>query len=163
MKPITGTAVLTAAPATIAPAGPPPHTYLGVAASLLPAVRILASSDERPAIPIAMLSAHALECILKGYISRRGDDSSVRKRGVRHNLNALWSRAVADGLHFSSRAPDWVNRLSDLHNEPFHLRYSEKVHGVVLPAPEPMATELAAILEQVRSAIGSRGTASAAL
>ncbi|SRR5438552_18958357 len=146
MKPITGTAAITAAAATTIPAGPP-HTYLDVAASLLPAVKILASSHERPAI--AMLSAHALECFLKGYISRSGDDSSVRHPAVQHNLNELWSRAVADGLHMPLNSPDWVRRLSDVHNRPFYLRYSTGVHGIVLPAPEPMTTELAAILEQV--------------
>jgi hypothetical protein len=148
MKPITGKAAMTAAPARIAPAAPP-RTYLGVASSLLPAVRILASSDEQPPIAIAMLSAHALECILKGYISRSGDDSSVRHPDVQHNLNALWSRAVADGLHIPPNPPDWVGKLSDVHNRPFYLRYSTGVHGIVLPAPEPMTTELAAIMEQV--------------
>jgi hypothetical protein len=104
-----------------------------------------------------MLSAHALECILKGYISRGGDDSSVRCPKVWHNLNALWSLAVADGLDVPSKAPDWVGRLSDLHNRPFYLRYSTGVHGIVSPAPEPMATELAAILEQVQNQVaGSR-------
>jgi hypothetical protein len=153
---MSATAAITLAPATIDPARPP-HTYLGVAANLLPGVRILASSDERPAIPMAMLSAHALECILKGYISRSGGDSSVRKPDVQHYLNALWSRAVADGLHVSPKPPEWVNRLSDLHDRPFYLRYSEKVHGIVSPAPEPMATELAAILEQVQNQVaGSR-------
>ena len=148
MKPVTATAAITLDPARIAPAGPP-HTYLGVATSLLPAVRILASSDEQPAIAIAMLSAHALECILKGYISRSGDDSSVRHPDVQHNLNALWSRAVAEGLHIPLNPPDWVGRLSDVHNRPFYLRYSTGVHGIVLPAPESMTTELAAIVEQV--------------
>jgi hypothetical protein len=108
------------------------------------------SSDERPAIAIAMLSAHALECILKGYISRSGDDSSVRHYPkVQHNLNALWSRAVADGLHLPSNPPDWVSRLSDLHDQPFYLRYSDGLHGIVLPALESMTTELAAMLEKV--------------
>src|SRR5437660_5427095 len=155
MKRITGKGAMTAAPARIAPAVPP-HTYLGVASSLLPAVRILASSDEQPAIAVAMLSAHALECILKGYISRSGDDSSVRHPDVQHNLNALWSRAVADGLHIPPKPPDWVGRLSDLHNRPFYLRYSTKVHGNVLPAPEPMTTELAAILKQVLNQLYGR-------
>jgi hypothetical protein len=157
MEPITGKAAITLGPVTLAAAGPP-HTYLGVADSLLPAVRILASSDERPAIPIAMLSAHALECILKGYISRGGDDSSVRCAKVWHNLNALWSLAVADGLHVPSKPPDWVNRLSDLHDRPFYLRYSEKVHGIVTPAVEPMARELAEILKQVRNQLQDRSS-----
>ena len=162
MKRITGKGAMTAAPARIAPAVPP-HTYLGVASNLLPAVRILASSDEQPAIAIAMLSAHALECVLKGYISRSGDDSSLRHPDVQHNLNALWSRAVADGLHVPSNPPDWVGRLSDLHNRPFYLRYSTKVHGIVLPAPEPMITELAAILKQVLNQLYGRSAAHAAL
>lgn len=152
MKPITGTAAITEAPDIVAPAAPP-HTYLGVAGSLLSGVRVLAAATPPPALPLAMLSAHVLECILKAYLSRNGDDSHVKHPDVRHNLNALWSLAASQGLSIPPAPPAWVACLSHLHDSPYYLRYSKGVHGVVSPAAEPMATELAALLEQVRKQV----------
>jgi hypothetical protein len=48
-------------------------------------------------------------------------------------------------------APRWVAQLSHLHNEPkYYLHYSTYVHGVVLPATEPMVSELNALIATVR-------------
>jgi hypothetical protein len=97
-----------------------------------------------------MVSAHALECILKAFLSRSGDDSRVKQSDVRHNLNALWSLAHSEGLDIPGQPPQWVASLSHLHDAPYYLRYSTGVHGIVTPAPEPMLGELAALIEQVR-------------
>ena len=118
---------------------------------MLPGVRILADASPLPALPLAMISAHVLECILKAYLSRSGDDRRLRQSDVRHNLEALWSLARADGLNVQSQPPQWVAGLSQLHDSPYYLRYSTGVHGIVSPAPEPMATELAALIVQVQS------------
>ena len=150
MKPLTGTLSITLPPLRILPAGPP-HTYLGIAYAMLPGVGILAAASPLPALPLAMVSAHVLECILKAYLSRSGDDRQVKQRDVRHNLNALWSLAHADGLSIQSQPPQWVDCLSHLHDSPYYLRYSTGAHGISTPAPEPMTTELALLIEQVRS------------
>lgn len=149
MEPVLGTVSATLAIRTL-PAGPP-HTYLGIAYAMMPGVRILADSSPLPALPLAMVSAHVLECILKAYLSRSGNDHRLKKRDVRHNLGLLWSQAQADGLNIQRQPPQWVVCLSQLHNSPYYLRYSTGAHGIVGLAPEPMATELAALIGQVQS------------
>lgn len=150
MKPVTGTAEIALAPVRVLPAGPP-HTYIGIASGLLPGIRILANAASPPALPLTMLCAHMLECVLKAYVSRSGDDSRVKQADVRHSLNALWCLAHSVGFAVPATPPDWVASLSGLHESPYYLRYSTGVHGLVLPPTEPMVSELAALLEQVRS------------
>lgn len=117
---------------------------------MLPGVKILAASVPLPALPLALVSAHALECALKAYLSRSGEDSHVKQRDVRHNLNALWALAVADGLCITKQPPQWVDMLSKIHDTPYYLRYSTGVHIIGSPAAEPMATELSAVIDQVQ-------------
>jgi hypothetical protein len=73
---------------------------------------------------------------------------------VRHDLNALWSMAFDQDLQIQKDPPSWVACLSGLHKSPYHLRYSTGVHAIVTPAPEPMSSELAALLEIVRRQLG---------
>ena len=77
----------------IRPAGPP-HTYFGVAQEMMPAVRLLANASP-PASPLALclVAAHVLECLLKAYLSRDGDDARLTKKAGRHDLNGLWKLA----------------------------------------------------------------------
>ena len=152
MEPVIGTLSVTLPSLRVEPAGPP-HTYQGIAFAMLPGARILADASPLPALPLAMVSAHVLECTLKAYLSRTGDDRKVRANkcpNVRHNLNALWTLAHSDGLNIQSQPPQWVACLSQLHDSPYFLRYSTGVHGMSTPAPEPMTTELAALVEQVQ-------------
>lgn len=150
LEPITGALSVTLQPISVAPAKPP-HTYLDIACNMLPGVKVLAAASPLPALPLAMVSAHVLECALKAYLSKSGDDSRVKQSDVRHNLNALWSLAHHQGLNVPEQPPEWVCFLSHLHNAPYYLRYSTGVHGLVTPAPEPMATELGALVELVRT------------
>lgn len=137
------------------PAGPP-HTYQGIAYAMLPGVSILAAASPLPALPLAMVSAHVLECTLKAYLSRSGDDKRLKDDvQVRHSLNALWSLAQTEGLEIKSQPPQWVTCLSDLHKSPYYLRYSPGVHSISTPAPEPMTTELTALVEQVQRQLHS--------
>lgn len=153
MKPITGKASINLEPVTIAPAAPP-HTYFGVAQGLMPGVKVLAAASPTPALALALVAAHVLECLLKAYISRDGSDTALKEAKVRHNLNALWALAFAQGLRAQEPPPSWVDCLSGLHNTPYYLRYSTGVHGVVLPGVEPMTSELEALLEIVRGQLG---------
>lgn len=149
-KPITGSVSVTLPPIQVVPAEPP-QTYLAIAYAMFPGVRVLAAASPLPALPLAMVSAHVLECTLKAYLSRSGDNRRVKQPKVRHNLNALWSLAHSDGLNIQSSPPVWADCLSHLHDAPYYLRYSTGVHGISTPAPEPMTSELAALLEKVRS------------
>lgn len=154
MEPIVGHANIVEAPDTIAPAAPP-HTYVGVAEHLLPGVRVLADTLNTRGIPLALLSAHVLECLLKGFLSKAlgSDEPLTKDPKLRHNLLALWARARENGLVLTDPAPAWVVCLSGLHDQPYYLRYSKGVHAVVSPAPEPMTTELHALLGVVKGAI----------
>jgi hypothetical protein len=112
-------------------------------------------------LPLAFVSAHILECILTGYLSRAlGSDASIRNDSkLRHNLAGLWSLAAGQGLQLPDPVPSWVECLSGLHNRPcFYLRYSKGVHGVLSPAPEPMASDLPQLLTLVKKAYCSRCT-----
>lgn len=94
-----------------------------------------------------------LECLLKAFLSRSGDDKRLRDKKLRHNLVGLWSLARSEGLNIPEQHPSWVSELNRLHDSPYQLRYSEGVHGIVLPAPEPMTTHLLELLELVRKSI----------
>ena len=142
-------------PIRMKPAGPP-DTYFGVGENMMRGVQVLAAASPTSALALALVAAHVLECLLKAYLSRGGSDAALKEKEVRHNLNALWAMAFGQGLRIPESPPDWVARLSDLHDRPYHLRYSTGVHGIVSPAAEPMTAELAALLETVR---GQRGQA----
>ena len=149
MEPIVGTVSVTLPPLRIAPAGPP-HTYFGVAQSMLPGVKVLAAAKPLPALALAFVAAHVLECLLKAYLSRGGSDAALKEKEVRHDLTALWAMSFAQGLRIPESAPDWVKLLGGLHDSPYYLRYSTGVHGIVSPGAEPMTSELATLLETVR-------------
>jgi len=149
MEPITGTGSLRSQPATIAPAAPP-HTYFGVAQSMMPGVKVLAAASPPSPLALALVAAHVLECLLKAYLSRNGSDAALKKSKVRHDLNALWAMAFAQGLRVPESPPSWADCLSGLHKDPYYLRYSKGVHGIVSPGAEPMTSELAALVEIVR-------------
>lgn len=156
MKPITATSNIQLAPVTIAPPGPP-DTYFGVAESFAPGLRPLAKAMPATALPLAFLSAHVLECLLKAAITKgsRSDRDLTSNAKVRHNIVALWALAITNGLSLEPSAPPWVENLSRLHAHPYHLRYSTRVHAVTSPAAEPMTSELLALLEKVRTFLRS--------
>ncbi len=151
MNRVTGSISTTLMGVGIKPAGPP-DTYLGVVNGMLPGVAILASAQ--PAVPIAFafLAAHVLECALKAYLSRDGSDERLTKSPLRHDLAALWRLAASEGLAVDNE-PHWVMRLGEVHGRPYYLRYSTRVHGIVLPPSSTIATELAALVDAVRAGI----------
>lgn len=148
MKPIIGVGANTVEHTAHPPR--PPWTYFGIAEGLLPGIYILSDASPAPALPLTMLCAHALECILKAYLSRHGDDSSVRKPDVRHNLNKLWSMARAEGLDLPANPPQWANLLGNLHYHPYYLRYSTGVHGQALPPQAQMVAGISELLNAVQ-------------
>jgi hypothetical protein len=153
MKPITGTASITLEPVRTLPAAPP-HTYLGVAQSMMPGVTALGAASPPSPLALALVAAHVLECLLKAYLFRGGPNAALkrelRKNELLHDLTGLWARAFDEGLQVQKSPPDWAGCLSGLHKRPYYLRYSPAVHGIVSPAAEPMTAELAALLETVR-------------
>ncbi len=136
----------------IAPAAPP-YTYLGIARNMIGGVKILADASPTSSLALSLVAAHVLECTLKAYLSRDGDDTVVRGPSVRHNLNALWGMAHADGLSIQQAPLDWIDSLSRLHNSPYYLRYSTGVHGILSPSAEPMTSELSRLITLVQNSL----------
>jgi hypothetical protein len=152
MSNVDGTVNATLQGAHILPAGAP-ETYLGVARALLPGVQTLSVAPLTSPIALAMLCAHTLECLLKAYLSRSGDDTRLLKTDVRHQLDKLWILAYSEELAIDADPPYWVQRLAELHANPYHLRYSTRVHAIVLPPLSAMAEGTAALLPVVSNAI----------
>jgi HEPN domain-containing protein len=125
----------------------PPHTYFGIAQSMVGGVVCLAGANS----PLAMslVASHVLECALKAYLSRDGSDSRLKRPPLNHDLKALWRLAHNEGLNVPEDPPEWVKCLSHLHKRPYYLRYSTDVHGIVSPGPEPMTSELTALVAVV--------------
>lgn len=149
MAPIIGSASIVENDDVIA-APAPPHTYFGVAESMMTGVAILTTASPSSPLALSLIAAHVLECLLKAYLSRDGSDAVVKDVNVRHDLNALWRKAFDQGLPILPAPPAWVDCLSRLHKHPYYLRYSIGVHGIVSPAAEPMASDLRALVNTVR-------------
>ena len=151
MQPIIGTFAITEKPDIVA-APDTASSLFGVAENLMPGVQLLGRSSVSASFSLAFLCAHALECLLKAYLSKAGlSDASLRNHDTRHDLNALWGSAASQGLRIQATPPDWVTCLSRLHGRPsYFLRYATGVHAIASPGAEPMVSELLAILEVVR-------------
>jgi hypothetical protein len=150
MKEIEGNISVQLDPVKIKPAEPP-YTYLGVAQNLFTGVKVMASATPIPTHALSLVAAHTLECSLKAFLSKNGTDKELKGSKIRHNLLALWEKAVAEGLPSNMPPPGWVERLSQLHDRPYHLRYSEGVHGLVLPEPKELADGIEKLLELVQN------------
>jgi hypothetical protein len=149
MGPITahGSVVLSLRVAPVTPAA----AFLGAAEALLSGVQPLASSLPRTAWPLTFLAGQVVECLLKAYLAKRGvREEELKQRSVRHNLLKLWSQAVSHGLSFAPRDPIWLQRLSELHNGPYVIRYPMGLNGVVLPQCAEMARDLPILVRAVR-------------
>jgi hypothetical protein len=138
--------------ATIAPAGPP-HTYLGVARSMLPGALLLAQSPTASPLALSLVSAHVAECALKAFLSRDGSDAAVKSSTIRHNLSSLWEAAHDQGLAVSMPLPSWLIQLSGVHDSPYQMRYSTGVHGLVLPNAETMAEGVQSLVSTIEAAL----------
>jgi hypothetical protein len=141
----------------------PPETYFGVAQSLLPGANVLASHTPQCSMALALVTSHVLECLLKASITRRQTDPhskaaaerEVMEPNKRHNLEWLWVTAAQRGLPVNATPPDWALNLHRVHTGPdYFLRYSKGVHGMLLPAAQPMVADLAVITELVRTQLG---------
>ena len=124
-EPIVGIANQIAGP-SYSPPSTPAASYFGVAERLMPGLRVLAK--EPAGLSMLLLTTHALECLLKAFITHHtGDERLVMQSDYRHNLNALWSKAIELGL--ATPAPHWLAYLSDVHDRPYLARYAKGLDG----------------------------------
>jgi hypothetical protein len=61
----------------------------------------------------------------------------------------LWRVAFAEGVPIDGVPPSWLETLSQLHDRPYYLRYSEGVHGIVTPARAELQSGLKNLVEIV--------------
>jgi hypothetical protein len=148
---ITGTANIYEAPDRIGPAGPP-YTYLGVARALAPSIKILEVAVPPQPSAHALVVAHTVECLLKAYLSRSGQDDSLKQKSLRHNLVGLWNLATIEGLSLSG-VPSWLQRLSEVHDQPYYLRYSTGIHILVTPPMCDMTLGVEELLRIVEASL----------
>ena len=147
-KRIIGSINITLDDARVLPAGPP-HTYLGVAEQLLNGVDPLVAAGGPCAVPLAFVGGQVAECALKASLSNNGDDTRLRNTDLRHILAELWKLAQSEGLPIDPKPPPWLERLSQLHERPYYIRYSKGVQGLVIPAPAEIQAGLKALVQTV--------------
>jgi hypothetical protein len=154
--PIEGSAKITLEPMTLAPVRPV-DAYLATAEAIVPSLDVLRESN-LSAIPGALLAGHALECLLKAVLAQSGlTEAELRSSALRHNLEELWRRSGQHLPLLGTSLPDWATRLSELHNSPYVLRYPVGLHGLVLPNPASVATELSKLRDAVRELVRGSG------
>lgn len=129
--------------------------YLVVARDLFKGVEALSTAIHIPPRACALIASHALECTLKAYLLHKGKRSELKKREIRHNIQALWNLVYREQtLGIPEQPPDWVQILGDGHGPNFYFRYQEGenktiVNGGQTPALVPMTDGLRKLLEQV--------------
>lgn len=124
------------------------YSYLGVASRLLPGAESLCAAKVDPPNALAFLCCHILECILKGALVLKVRDN-LKDKAIRHNLVRLWDLAVANNLPFPMPHPAWLPALSEMHDDPYILRYARNINGWSFPILSDIPRELRSLLELV--------------
>jgi hypothetical protein len=65
-------------------------------------------------MPITLICAHTLECALKAFLSRGGDDARLKNPKLRHNLEELWRLAAAEGAFHGGKCTGVAYRVQSL-------------------------------------------------
>jgi hypothetical protein len=155
MQQVIGTAHITERADSVAPV----HdweAFLSAAKSMDIGIRILAQSLPEATLPLAILCGHASECGLKALLSHSGIKTNVlRSKSFGHNLVALWIAAASCANLQPSVPPAWIEQLGRVHGEPYILRYPIGVHGIVLPATQPMLAGTAELLSFAQARLGT--------
>lgn len=160
MQPIVGVAHITERADSVAPVQDW-EAFLGAAKSMDIGIRILAQSLPDATLPLAILCGQAAECGLKALLSHSGIKTNVlRSKSLGHNLVALWIAAASDAKLQPSLPPAWIEQLGRVHGGPYVIRYPMGVHGIVLPATQPMLEGTAELLSfaQARLTTGLMST-----
>ncbi|HPQ24168.1 MAG TPA: hypothetical protein PLY75_04470 [Gammaproteobacteria bacterium] len=128
--------------------------YFSVAKRLNVGVQALLKNTEAN-LSRSFLAAQALECVLKAFLTHQGiEEKKLKHHDVRHNLEELWVLAASHGANLAAEPAPWCRRLNELHDKPYYFRYPMKLHGVVMPGPEPMASEMQEVIRSIGDAIG---------
>jgi hypothetical protein len=132
----------------------PIEGYMVSARGLLPSLALLASAGPDHLRALALVGGFIVECALKAFLSHQGiSEDELKRRPLGHNLEALWERSAGCGLNIQLLTPQWCITLNSLHDQPYHLRYQSKVHGLSFPVPGDMLAYLPVVVEAVERAL----------
>ena len=132
----------------------PIEGYMVSARGLSPSLPLLASAGPDHLRAWALVGGFIVECALKAFLSHQGiPEHELKKRPLGHNLEALWDRSVGCGLNIQLPTPQWCITLNSLHDQPHHLRYQSKVHGLAFPVTGDMLAEVSIVLATVERAL----------
>ena len=124
-------------------------SYLTTAVGLMRGATVLAASPpDESGWAFALVSGQILECSLKAFLSKLG------QTGLNgHDLAKLWARAAGRGLPIGDM-PQWAKTLNSLHGPPnYHVRYPDKLNGLIFPEPHETEAALRNIIDTVRKAL----------
>jgi len=127
----------------------PPRTCLGLAQSLLPALKLLARAKRPNTHATCLLAAHVLECVLNACLCGGHREMPRSQRTGAENLLTLWHIARQRQRLPQAAAQEWVKLLSAVHRDPNCQLYATRVHLSFAPSVEPMVTKLARLVEAV--------------
>ena len=131
-----------------------PQSLLGAASSLVRSVEYLVPNVKEVEVwGIAVLSAHALEIILKASLVANGVTEAELKRRVGHDLNKAWRLASSLGLAVPGEPPRWCNLLDGVHDCPYVLRYPPTNTAMVLSNLHELSANLRDVYELVQQSI----------
>jgi hypothetical protein len=119
------------------------------AQQLMQGLQVLARSPENVPLACSFLAGQALEGTLKAYLSLNGVSEGALISQFRHDLEKLWNEAVRLGAPLSATPSRWCQTLNTLHGSPYYLRYPLRVNIIVMPAKEPMVSELQQIVDDI--------------
>ena len=135
-------------------AGPPAQSYIAAARRFFLGVEVLSRGDSSLSPACAYLAAQSAECALKSFLSKSGmTEKELKDQKLRHNLESLWTKAVAHGLSVPPEPPSWCVVLNQTHDNPYYLRYPIGINGFQTPPFEPMVTELRQLIAAVQTAV----------
>lgn len=131
-----------------------PQSLLGAASSLVSSVECLVLSVKTVEVwGIALLSAHAVEIILKAFLIAKGVSEEKLEQKIRHHLGKAWRKASSLGLDIPSDPPRWCNLLDGAHDSPYFLRYPPTNTGMILPNLNDLSANLRGLYELVRRSL----------
>ncbi|TVO51649.1 hypothetical protein [Denitromonas halophila] len=128
------------------------ESFLFAAQGLFDGAEALEAPSSRQPLACAFLSAQALECTLKAFLSHSGMDQRQLK-SIGHNLEKLWTQAASAGLVVSEHPPHWCSMLNSAHDKPYYYRYPMGLNGMVFPPLGSVISGLKNVLIQVNTVV----------
>lgn len=147
----SGRGALIVGSATIS-VGPESIGLLSRARGLLQGMTALTRASGDVTTASHFLACWTLELLLKSYLSHVGV-SKKELNPIRHNLEALWTKASSLGLAVSDSPPRWCQLLNGIHDYPYYSRYPTTAAGYVGPNLQQLNADLGILVSVVSKVV----------